>query len=116
MEVVNNLNEYNQFCLWNDYCDANSYYDDKLYEMAEFNEFFRDTEPLDIIRCANENFSPNDDYFKFDGCGDPISCNYPDDVADWISVVDYCIQNDRDFGYHEIRDILEEPEEEDGLE
>ena len=70
--------------------------DDRYFEMEMINEFYHDTDPLDVLyrafyghdednyhTDANGNreygeFNPNRDYFKFNAYGNLVSTNYPD--------------------------------------
>lgn len=56
--------------IYNDYrvstCSIclDNYYDDSFYHMCEFNDFYTDTEPLEIARSLGNDFDAGADYFK----------------------------------------------------
>lgn len=69
--------------------------DDRYYDMEELNEFYNDTEPMELLyrvfyghdedfyttdssgnRTYSE-FNPNRNYFKYNGYGNLVSTNYP---------------------------------------
>lgn len=70
--------------------------DDRYYSMDELDEFYRDSDPLEILRRAyygrdddtwttdsdgNKTygeFNPNRDYFRYNGYGNLVSTNYKD--------------------------------------
>lgn len=70
--------------------------DNRYYSMDELDEFYRDSDPLEILRCAyygrdddtwttdsNGNktygeFNPNRDYFYYNGYGNLVSSDYKD--------------------------------------
>ena len=76
---------------WNGYLN-----DDHYYSMDELDEFYRDSDPSEILRRAfygydadtwttdssgNKSygeFNPNRDYFKFNGYGNLVSTDYSD--------------------------------------
>ena len=70
--------------------------DDRYYDMEYLNEFYNDTEPMELLyrvfyghdedsyttdssgnRTYSE-FNPNRNYFKYNGYGNLVSTNYPD--------------------------------------
>lgn len=70
--------------------------DDRYYQMDEINELFSGTDPIDLLykafyghdeECYTVNadgdreyseFNPNRNYFRFNGYGNFVSCDYPD--------------------------------------
>ena len=76
---------------WNGYLN-----DDRYYSMDELDEFYRDSDPSEILYRAfyghdadtwttdsygNKSygeFNPNRDYFKYNGYGNLVSTDYPD--------------------------------------
>ena len=97
---------------WNGYLG-----DDRYFPMEEINEFF--TDPLDALTRAyygsdeyEDDFCPNRDYFRFDGCGNLVSADYPD-YSDHLD--DYAIDEIIDNASHidlpfEIDELIEELE------
>ncbi len=111
--------------LWNEYCYECNMYDDEIFDNDTLEE---------MIKCSNEDglywinrffygsddytdngsANPNRNYFKFDGYGNIVSFDYIynqfSDTFNHIDiddVIDYIIENDNDFNYPEIRDILD---------
>lgn len=90
-EYIKNLRDYEQVNLWNDYCEAQNYDDDRIWGMDEFDDWFYGRSPLEIVRRLDSSFNPNHAWFYFDGYGDVCSTNYPeneiiqqDDIAEYI--------------------------------
>lgn len=70
--------------------------DDRYYDMSELDEFYRETEPSELLRrayfghdegawvtdCNGEKqygeFNPNRDYFRYNGYGNLVSADYKD--------------------------------------
>lgn len=88
--------------------------DERYYSMDELNDFYRDTDPIELLQRAyygydadtyttdgNGNrehgeFNPNRDYFKYNGCGNLVSTDYPDysDMLDEY-IIDDMLENRR---------------------
>ena len=90
-EYIKNLGAYEQVNLWNDYCDAQNYDDDRIGDMEEFDDLFYGLSPLEIVRRLDSSFNPNHSWFYFDGWGDVCSTDRPeneiiqqDDIAEYI--------------------------------
>lgn len=75
-EVIQDLNS------WNGYLG-----DDELFFMEDLNEFYRDTEPLELLQRVyyghdedgnNTEFNPNREYFYYNGYGNLVSCDCKD--------------------------------------
>ena len=84
--------------------------DDRYYEMEYLNEFYFDTEPLDILYRAfyghdedtstedrHTEFNPNREYFRYNGYGNLVSTDYKD-YSDRLD--DWFIQNLKDNYMH----------------
>ena len=75
---------------WNIRCDLLDYMDDSIYQIEDFNEFYHSVEPLEIAsRIFYGDFCPNDEFFTFDGYGNPVSSNY---VSDYINCKDFALE------------------------
>lgn len=88
--------------------------DNRYYSMEELNDFYHDTDPLELLQRAyygydadtyttdgNGNrehgeFNPNRDYFKYNGYGNLVSTDYPDysDMLDEY-IIDDMLENRR---------------------
>lgn len=92
---------------WNDYCDENSYPDDMIYSMDDFDELMSGQTPWDIAKSVYfGEFNPNKDWFWFNGYGNLCSGEYTTENG--------CpIQYASDFNpYGEEEEEIEEDEEE----
>ena len=111
--------------------------DDRYYSMDELNDFYHDTDPLELLQRAyygqdedtyttdsNGNrtygeFNPNRDYFKYNGYGNLVSTDYPDysNMLDKY-IIDDMLENrqwidtiDENLELSELFDELENAEE-----
>lgn len=118
---------------WNGYLN-----DDCYYSMDELDEFYRESDPSEILRRAfyghdadtwtmdssgNKTygeFNPNRDYFKYNGYGNLVSTNYPD-YSDYLceNTIEDMVENrdeidaiDENSGLSELFDELENLEDE----
>lgn len=116
-EYIENLSDYGQVDLWNDYCDARNYNGDRIESMEDFNDRFCGMSPLDIIRCLNGDFDPNDTWFYFDGSGNCCSTCYPEDeIISQDDIAEYVDEHENDlndFGLTELLESWNEDEDED---
>lgn len=107
IECLNDTSENDLFDIYNQYADKNHY--ENYYDMDEFDEIMGDADPIDIAnKIYYGDFRPCDNYFMFDGCVNLLSFNYPSEEMNFEEIADYIIRNDEDFGYDEIREILDE--------
>lgn len=90
-EVIEELDNYNGYLG-----------DDRYYNMEDLDEFYRDTEPTELLYRAfygydemytdkdgnhTEAFNPNRDYFRYNGYGNLVSTDvkdYTDRLDDWF--------------------------------
>lgn len=98
------------FAMWNEYSDRYNY-DDHIYYMEEFDEIM-DGENATTI--ANKifygDFNPNNAYFCFNGYANLKSSDYLDDLISFYDLANYIYNNDEDFDNDELRDFLDEDE------
>lgn len=80
---------------WNEYCDRNNCTDDYIYSMWDFDDLMSGRKPSEIMDLANGNFSPHDAYFAFDGNGNLVSGDSPEDFYfyDEYAVIDRIIED-----------------------
>ena len=113
-DLFENMNESQLYTIANEYFDKTNYYDDRIYDMEEFDEIMSGMSPSDIaLKIFYGDFRPNDSYFKFDGCANLQSFDYISDEVDLEEIADYIVDNDEDFDNSDIREILDEENEED---
>ena len=99
---------------WNNYCDNNNYFDDKIFYMSEFEDiFYNEKITLDFVKNLQDcDFDAEDDYFTWDGSDiNTFSDLY--EVADLGTLADYMDDNEDDLGIYEVGDIFDEEDEED---
>ena len=109
---LENLNDYELVAIWNDYCDKNNYYDNKIYNTDnDFDWLFENESPTKIAEsvCFG-NFNANDNYFIFDGYGNlksgyALELIYVDELARYIA------ENEEYFDNDELYDFCNEEEE-----
>ena len=112
--LLENMSESQLYIISNEYFDKTNYYDDRIYDMDEFDEIMSGMSPSDIaLKIFYGDFRPNDHYFKFDGCANFQSFDYISDEVDLEEIADYIVDNDEDFDNSDIREILDEDDEED---
>lgn len=112
-EYIYDLRDEQKMWLWNEYCDRAGYSDDAVYSFDEetINEMF--SSPYDALRASYfGTVSFNDNYFKFNGYAN-LETGDIDDLADFDDMIDYIIDNDDDLGEPDIREIIDEENEED---
>ena len=107
--AVDNLNESDLMYIWNEYCDYNNYYEDKVYYVSELDELCYGMKPTEIIsRYVDlDSFEYFTDGVYTEGSNDLL------DLIDYGALIDYIIDNEEDFDNSDIADALEEIEEED---
>ena len=114
-DLLENMSESQLYTIVNEYFDKTNYYDDRIYDMDEFNEIMSGMSPSDIAtKIFYGDFRPNDNYFRFDGYANLQSFDYISDEVDLEEIADYIIDNDEDFDNSDIREILDEEDEEEG--
>ena len=67
---------------WNLRCEKKEYMDEFIENMSSFDEMFQNLSPLEIIdKVRGCNFCTGDDYFAFNGYGNPESFSYAEDYS-----------------------------------
>lgn len=92
-EAITDLDNSDMVALWNDYCEANNYYDDYI-EYNDIDELLYGCKPSEVLsRIDKDKYDQNDRYCAIDGWGEYVSFDYVDDsdspfdldsVAQWI--------------------------------
>lgn len=112
--LENDMSDSHLLFIYNEYLNKTNYYDDRIYDMNEFDEIMFGMSPSDIaLKIFYGDFRPNDHYFKFDGYDNLQSFDYISDEVDLEEIADYIVDNDEDFDNSDIREILGEDDEED---
>ena len=114
---IQDLRDYEQVNLWNDYCEAQDCCDNQIWCMDGFDDWFYGRSPLEIVRSLDSSFNPNHAWFYFDGWGDVCSTDRPedeviqqDDIAEYI---DESGDSLYDSGIAELLEIWDEDDEDD---
>lgn len=109
VEVLENMQNDEIVDIWNRYCEDCNYYDDRIEYMSDLDELVCAMKPMDIINTfCDSAFNVNDDYFWFNGCGNPVSSDNPFDQVSVYDLSRYIVSYEEDFGYPEIAEILED--------
>lgn len=106
-EAVDNLDEYDLIGLWNEYCDDNSYYDDRIYG-NDIDELLYGLKPSEVLNAIDlDNYSENDDYMIESIYGYRSFSYLSDDNSpyDEDALVEYIMDNEEHFGYLNDDDI-----------
>lgn len=108
-DTVNNMEDKELLEVWNRFCYNNSWDEDKIYYIEEFDDMFCSEAPLEIARMVQgSGFSANDYYFKQSCYGDLTSDDYVTDLIDDLdALIDYIIKHDDDLGSSDIREVLD---------
>ena len=129
LAAIKEMSDSEIISLWNEYCDQCNSFDNRIYDMGEFNEIYSSVEPEEIARRVcygsdefnkDSSFNPNRDYFYFDGYGNPVSFDYIYNECsnefygniDIDSLIDYIIENNDSLCNDEIQEILDSFENE----
>lgn len=113
-EYIKNLRDYEQVNLWNDYCEAQNYSDDRIGGMDEFDDLFYGLSPLEIVRRLDSSFNPNHSWLYFDGWGNVCSTNYPEDeVIQQDDIAEYIDESGNSLYDSGIAELLEGWDEDD---
>lgn len=84
--------------IWNEYCDANRYYDNRIHSMDVFDEFFDSYTPTqiaDMVSYNGSDYQRNADYFTYDEVCNDLRTYYSasgavdgaverDDLIEWL--------------------------------
>lgn len=84
-ETFENLTENEKINYWNDFCDNNRYYENKIYSLDDWtiNEFFKSASEMAESIHNSDHFNYRDNFFKVgDVYNDIFTGNYFDELAD----------------------------------
>lgn len=109
-DVIETLTTSEKISIWNEFASANSW-DTYLYNMSEFDDLNQGSSPLQILRDAEGNdFKTYDDYYYYDWTG-LNSTSDGEEVFDWDAVAIEVVNDENDFECCELRELIEEWEE-----
>ena len=104
-DVFDSLSENEKVILWNEFCEDEKYYDDRIYDMDELDYIYSDSTPSEILELARGNdFNPNDSYFRETVFGIE-STDRPDDWIEYSDMEDWLLSR------YDSLDIEEKDEE-----
>ena len=113
-ETIETMKEYELIELWNSYCEAAHYYDDKIEFMVDLPEMFSD----DIFNLLNRFYyghdsngnesqaNPNRNYFKLNGYGNIITTDYPTDFINIDELADFIVEEENSLENNKIEEVL----------
>lgn len=100
-EQLSQLSDADLIAVHNEYCYANSYEDDEIFDMCMFDEICNGMTPTDIAqRIYYGDFNITDNYFVYNGYENFESFDYTDDNKCPICISDiaqYMDDNDEDL-------------------
>ena len=92
-QAIDNLSMGDLIAINNEICEYNYNYEDRVYNMDEFNEIYSDS--WEATRAAfYGNFNPTDEYFYINVYGNLVSVRYRDDLPfDTDNIFDYLAED-----------------------
>lgn len=113
-EIIDAMDDSEKISLHNEYCSETNNMDDYIYSMDEFDEIMDGMKPWEIARAAyySGKFCPAHDYFWFNGYGNLESDDFCPSIIYPSDIADYIVRNDDDMGNDEIREVLDEMNDE----
>ena len=108
--IIKNSDDDDLFYINNHYQDEVNG-DNLIYPMDDFDDFMSSLTPLELsCRIFYGEFNPNHKYFWFNGYGNLCSSDYASDFPYIFEkeIAEWCVENDEDFGIQEIREVLDE--------
>ena len=108
-EYLESLRSSELLSIHSEFCSAANYYDNEVFNMDNFEEIVSGWKPLELAqRIFYGDFNPNRNYFYFNGYGNLVSTDYPEDLIDISEIVSYIVENDDELYNDEIREMLDE--------
>lgn len=127
LNALKQMDESEVITIWNEYCHETSHFDDEILDAYQLEEWAQNSEVMNVLNRfyfgsddeqPGTSANPNRDYFTFNGYGNIISFDYIynsyTDEFSYIFVdemIDFIIEEDNALYNDEIRDILDEEEE-----
>ena len=114
IDLLKDLTDSEMIAIHNEYCEVNKYYGDRIYYMYELDELAQGLSALDIIADYGD-IAVSMDYFQENEVFKTHTCfNYYEDAETtyYKEIAEYCINNNNYLWDWNIRDFLEEINEE----
>lgn len=114
-DTIDNMSDSEMINLWNEYCDDNRYYDDRIeyFDEGVFNDLMAGKTPYEIYQIIdNSDISFFDDYYRYDG----YELNTFSDVYDSIDIdnlVEWVIEEENDLCNSDIDELYNKLNDED---
>lgn len=108
--IIKNSDDDDLFDIHNRYQDEANW-DNYIYPMDDFDDLMSSLTPSELsYRIFYGEFNPNHNYFWFNGYGNLCSSDYASDFPYLCEseIAVWCVEHDEDFGIHEIREVLDE--------
>ena len=109
-EAITDLDNDDMVALWNEYCEANNYYDDYI-ENNDIDELFYGCKPSEVLNKIDTNkYNQDDNYCAVDGWGEYVSFDYADDddsPFDLDSLAQWVYDNEDGCGYLDEDDLTD---------
>ena len=109
-EAITDLTDGETVALWNDYCEANNYYDDYI-EYNDIDDLLYGLKPSEVLnRVDKENYNESDRYCSYDGYGELYSFDYADcddSPFDLDSLAQWIYDNEDACGYLDEDDLTD---------
>ena len=107
IDTIDNMSDSEMIDLWNEYCNDNGYYDDRIeyFDEGVFNDLMSGKTPYEIYQIIdNSDISFFDDYCHYDG----YELNTFSDVYDSIDIenlVEWIIKEEKDLCNSDIDEL-----------
>lgn len=109
-DCYDNLADNDKVRLWNYYCEENRYDDDYIHSMAEFDDWYCDLSPTEVLNRVSEDFNTCHKWFK-DGIYECDSSYDPTDFIDDLALVQWLDRHYQFYPeYFPIEEVYEEEE------
>lgn len=110
VDILQNLDDAQIVDVWNEYCDAIDYTDDRIYGMYELDEMFYGQTAHELLDALSDDFSGRDDWMRYtiyglESFSNPFDKIDIEDLAVWIA------DEERDFGIEVLEEYFENKEE-----
>lgn len=111
-DLLGDITDSEMISIHNEYCNQNYYYDDYIERVADIDDLYNGLKPSEIIDIF-EDLNPRDTYYVRGTNGvQSFNSYYESPVEDYASIATYCAENDDDLGSNEIRQCIDEWNEE----
>ena len=115
-DTINNMSDSELIDLWNEYCDNNRYYDDRIeyFDESVFNDLMAGKTPYEIYQIIdNSDISFFDDYCRYNGYDELNTFSDVYDSIDIDDLVEWVIEEEKDICNFDIDGLYNELNSED---